>query len=456
MDVLAYSAAVLLGFAAVVVAILLTRAQGTQRRVAAETRLAEAERRILDLAAERDAARDLAAAAGQELAASRQRLADTDRRLADFEGQKQEFLALSKAAVLTVGQDLSSKLLEDHKRENEEAKKAGEEQVRKAAEELIKQLGTVSSSVAQLQSQVKSDGQRIETVVRALSNPSGAGQFGEIVLANTLKSFGLEENKDFKLQFTTAAAETGQRLRPDAVVFLPGDTVLVIDCKASKFLFEIAEAEGSEAEASAYENLARTMNQHLKALAEKDYRASVLASYRRGGFPGEVARVISLMYLPSEGAIERMHRADPTFTQRAAALQIIPAGPAGLACILGFASTEIGLARQIENRERIVETTRALLDSLSTVMGHAASLGRGIKMAAEGFEKLTGSVNRNLLPKARRLTQLGVQPGKPVPGNLGAYQVVTSASEIIEGEAEEIGDTLPFADLPILVKQAGE
>ncbi len=143
--------------------------------------------------------------------------------------------------------------------------------------------------------------------------------------------------------------------------------------------------------------------------------------------------------------------------QRAASLQIIPAGPAGLACILSFASTEIGLSRQIENRERIVEVTQALLDSISIVLNHALGLGRGIKTAAEGFEKLTKSVNRTLLPRARRLAQLGVQSTKGLPANLTAYQVMSTESDLIEGESEDVTEPEPAPpEIVTLVEQAGE
>jgi DNA recombination protein RmuC len=444
---------VLLTVAAVTIAVLLTRAGGARERIVAQTRLAEAERAIATLTAERDAARLAEAAAARELAAARQRLDDHGEQVADFARLKEEFLTVTRAAVLSTGQELSSKLLADHKRENEAAKLQGEEQVKKAAEHLLKQVEQVTATVAQLHGRVTTDGQRIETVMRALSSPGGAGQFAEIGLANTLKSFGLEEGRDFALQHTTADAETGRRLRPDAVVFLPGNNVLVIDCKASKFLLDMAEAEGTEAEIAAFQNMARTMNQHLKALAEKDYASAIAADYRKAGFADPIARVLNVMYLPNEGAIEKLHGIDPAFGQRAAKVQIIPAGPAGLACIIGFASTEISLSRQIENREQIVETTRALLDAVTIVLGHAIGLGRGVKTAAEGFEKLSRSVNRTLLPRARKLAQLGVQPAKPLPGNLAAYQVMTTESDF-DGEAEEIGEAPP--ELTLLTTRAGD
>jgi DNA recombination protein RmuC len=454
MEFVAIGIVLLLAVAAVIIAVVLTRAAGAREHIVAQTRLAEAERTIVALTAERDAARTAEATAARELAAARQRLQDHSEQLADFARLKEEFLTVTRATVLSTGQELSSKLLADHKRENEAAKLQGEEQVKKAAEHLLKQVEQVTAAVAQLHGRVATDGERIETMMRALSSPSGVGQFAEIGLANTLKSFGLQEGRDFALQHTTSDVETGRRLRPDAVVFLPGNNVLVIDCKASKFLLEIAEAEGTEAEAGAYQNLLRTMNQHLKALADKDYAGAVAAAYRNAGFDDPIARVLSVMYLPNEGAIEKLHAIDPGFTQRAAGVQIIPAGPAGLACIIGFASTEISLSRQIENREQIVETARALLDAVTIVLGHAAGVGRGIKTAAEGFEKLSRSVNRTLLNRARKLAQLGVQPAKPLPGNLPAYQVTTTESDLIDGEAEEIGETPP--ELTLLMKRAGK
>ena len=442
---------------AAIVAALLTRVAGLPARVAAETRLAEAERTMARLLSERDAARLAEAKAASALAAADQRLADEERRRADFAHLKEEFLTVSRAAVMGTGQELSSKLLEDHKRENAEAKKAGEEQVRLAADHLVKQLAQVADAVAQLHGRVASDGARLETVLRALSNPSGAGQFAEIGLANTLRSFGLEEGRDFALQPSTEDIETGRRRRPDAVVFLPGDSLLVIDCKASKFLLDIAEQEGGEAEDAAYERLARTMNQHLKDLAGRDYAGAIAADYRRSGQAGGPRRILSVMYLPNEGAVEKLHRADPGFTQRAAGLQIIPAGPAGLACIVGFASNEISLARQIENREQIVALVQALLDGIGLALGHTQALGRGLKAAAEGFEKLTRSVNRSLLPRARRLGRLGVQAGKPLPTHLAGFEVRLGESELIEGEAEELGEAAGEpGDLPILVEKAAQ
>ena len=385
----------------------------------------------------------------RDLAAARQRLAEGERRLDDFERLKAESLQAAQAAVLTAAQQVSSKLLDDHKRENAAAKDEAEARVRQASEQLVKQVDEIAKAVQQLSGQVRDKGAAVDTLWRALSSPGGAGQVAEIGLANTLNSFGLEHGRDFLLQHTTEDEETGRRLRPDAVVFLPGNSVLVIDCKASKFLLDIARAEGTPEAEEAYRNLARSMNQHLRALAEKDYRSAILAAWRQSGHADEIARILSVMYLPNEAALEKLYRADPDFMRKAREREIIPAGPAGLHCAISLASVEINLIRQVENQQRIVETTRSLLDGMTVMLGHAATLGRGIKAAAESFARLTASVNQRLLPRARTLAKLGVQPNKALPPNLPAYSVHAQESELlIEAELVEAEAELLEAEAP--------
>jgi DNA recombination protein RmuC len=423
----------------VMVAVLLTRLREGGKRLAAEVGLTEAERARAVAIAERDSAIADHLAAERDLAAARQELRSAGSRLADFERLREESLQAAQAAVLATAQQLSSKLLEDHKRESGEAKKEAEERVRLASELLVKQVDEIAKAVQQLHGQIQDKGQILDTMWRALSSPGGAGYVAEIGLANTLKSFGLELGRDFLLQHTTQDDETGRKLRPDAIVFLPGNSVLVIDCKASKFLLDIARAQGLAEEEEAYRNLARTMNQHLRALAEKDYRSAILAAWRQAGRSDEIARILSVMYLPNEAALEKLNRADGEFLHKARAAQIIPAGPAGLHCAISLAAVEINFIRQVENQQKIAETTRLMLDGIAGMLGHAVSVGRGIKAAAESFAKLTGSVNQRLLPRARSLARLGVQPNKPLPGNLPAYTVQSHESDtLIDGEAAEL------------------
>lgn len=377
-----------------------------------------------------------------DLAVAREQLAQAERRSTDYERLKQEMLDATKAAVLEPAQSLSSKLLDDYKRENAEAKKESEARLKELAQPLVEHATKLNEAVAALHGQIQDKGRTLDTVMRALSSPGGAGQIAEVGLANTLKSFGLEEGRDYVLQFQAPGESAGQRLRPDAVVFLPGDTVLVIDCKASKAVLEIAEAEGDAAEAAAYARLAATMNQHLRALASKDYQGAVLAAFRDAGRAGAVDRMLSVMYLPSEITLDKLCRADRDFRRKAQDVNIIPAGPGTLHAIVAFAAGDIRRQRQAENQARIVETAGVLLDRVRIALEAAVKVGKGIEAAASSFADFANSVNRRLLPQASKLGKLGVQTPKSLPSNVPAYEV-RRLEDAIDGEAEEITPPRP-------------
>jgi DNA recombination protein RmuC len=408
------------------------RESGAEAALAAST--AQLEAAIND----REAAVEARVVAERGAAAAQAELAAVQARLQDFERVQREMMDAAKAAVTDTAARVSSKLLDDHKRETAEAKQDTEVRVRQVNETLLKQVAEVAQLVAVLDNRVSKTGGEMELLMRAVTSPGGSGQLAEVGLANTLQSFGLEIGRDFALQQTTVDEETGRRLRPDAIVFLPTDTVLVIDCKASKFMVEIAQYEGTEREAEAYEGLARTMNQHLRTLSERDYRNAVYAACKQAGRGGEDPHIISLMYLPNEASLERLRRADAEFFQRAREAQIIPAGPAGLHSALLMASTEIRRLRQMENQQEIVEKTRAVLEGLAVVLGHAARSGAGLKNAVDNFMKFTGSINARLLPRVRGLARLGVESPKALPQSLPNFAVQTAEeSTLIEVEAAE-------------------
>ena len=96
----------------------------------AETELATARERIANgeqNTIEFQRLKEAHLAAETELAAARERIASGEQRMAEYEHLKAESLQAARAAVLTTAQEVSSKLLEDHKRENAEAKEEADQ-----------------------------------------------------------------------------------------------------------------------------------------------------------------------------------------------------------------------------------------------------------------------------------------------------------------------------------------
>ena len=109
-------------------------------------------------------------------------------------------------------------------------------------------------------------------LVNALRNaPKARGRWGEQQLRNVLESCGLSEHTDFAMEVSVADGEGG-RLRPDAIVRVPGGKSLIIDAKVSLNAYQ--DAFGAVDEAERLTGLgahAGSIRAHINGLSAKSY-----------------------------------------------------------------------------------------------------------------------------------------------------------------------------------------
>ncbi len=354
----------------------------------------------------------------------------------DWEQLKEQSMQAAKAAMFEASSQMSSKLIEDHKRESESSKKDSDEATRKTTEHLQNEFKAVTERLAALQGQVVNQETKISTVWQSLSSPAGAGVHAEIGLENTLKSFGLESGRDYVTQFSVNYDEN--RLRPDVVVFLPDDNLVVIDAKSSKFFLELAAVSDGEDDSELMGKLKKTMNQHLKDLISKDYKTAVKNSAKC-----EPKIVFSVIYLPSEAAREKVLRADPEFRQKCFKQGLILADPSSIPFILNVATHEISRVRQESNHKTIMKEVGKLVSSMDVFVRHIEDVGGAIKKAADNYSKLSRSVNGRLLSRVRNMLDYGVEAEKDVkmPVRMKEFTVIDNSPSLIdEDEAFEVAD----------------
>lgn len=317
---------------------------------------------------------------------------------------EKRFMDYAKSSIMEAGSNLSSKLLDDHKRENEVTKKENEKIVKETTDNLHKQFKDVFESVSTLNERVSKSGQAVDLVKRSLLEPSGAGSLAEITLENIFKASGLIENQDYKMQYWVESENSGG-LKPDAVVFLPGNNALVVDSKASKFFAEIASASDESEEKQASESLKKTMNKHLKDLVKRNYLEAIESQ------TGKVKATI-LMFLPSEIALDKLRNIDSKFTDNAWKERIIPVGPSGLVTMLINATTIISNAKQDENAQKIMLEIKSLLQGVIKMHEYASSLGKSLKTSLTHYDKFAGSFDRTFVSKAKKISTMGANMPK--------------------------------------------
>lgn len=260
------------------------------------------------------------------------------------------------------------------------------------------QLAGLIQSMREGQEQVRREAQRLGN---SLTNaPKARGRWGERALQNLLEQCGLAQHTDFVMEHSVDT-EDG-RLRPDAIVRIPGGKVLVIDSKVSLNAYQQAfEATDDEARAKALAEHVRSMRNHVQTLGAKSYQSQF-----------EDAPDYVVMFVPGEHFVAAALEADPDLWNFAFDKRVLLATPTNLVAIARTVAQvwrQDGLAKEAQEIGRM---GAELYDRLATAAEHLKRVGGGLESAVNNYNKFVGSFERNVLSSGRRLAEKGVEIGK--------------------------------------------
>jgi DNA recombination protein RmuC len=343
----------------------------------------------------------------------------------EYDKARLESFTNAKAVLFDLGGELSKQLIDIHKKENQEARTLSENKISATTEKFNKEFERLINMIGSLTKDIEQSKETVDIIKQSLLSPSGAGLLAEITLENILKASGLRANLDFVMQYSFTTT-TNSKLRPDAMIFLPSGNLMIVDAKASKFLVDDNDLT----------NLSKTMNSHLKSLNNKEYAENILANFHDRGI--NFSNIITLMFLPTEQAVEKIMDADSEFMNKAWAANIFPVGPAGLMNMLSFAKFQISDNLRSENHKLIIEEVRKLLSSIGYITDYSQKLGNNIQSMVNNYDKFAASFNRYLLSRAKKIQKLGVDIGnKNKQTLLERYQLVSSNNIYVDEESTE-------------------
>ena len=216
--------------------------------------------------------------------------------------------------------------------------KAYEEQVGALERQRMDAFGELKGVIAEVragQEQVKAEAARLGNSLR--NAPKARGRWGEQQLRNVLEQCGLAEHTDFVTEHSIQT-EDG-RLRPDAVVRIPGQKQLVIDAKVSLNAYQEAfEASDDAAREAALADHVRSMRTHVQALGAKSYQSQFADA------PDYV-----VMFVPGEHFVAAALEKDPELWDFAFRNKVLLATPTNLVAIARTVAQvwrQDGLARE--------------------------------------------------------------------------------------------------------------
>ena len=267
-------------------------------------------------------------------------------------------------------------------------------------EQRAHQYGTLSE---QLRSAVESE-ERLrstaESLASALRSNSTRGVWGETQLRNVVQAAGLIERVDFDLQ-SSISSDAGQG-RPDMVVHLPGGKSIAVDAKVpfSAYL----EASTIPATASGEEAARRDLlvKQHVKAL-----RAHVDALSAKTYWAGlDSSPELVIAFIPSESLVSSALEADPALMDYAFQKRVALASPVTLWSVLKTVAFSWQQDVVTTEAKALFDLSRELHGRLATMAGHVDKLGRSLRGSVVDYNRFVGSLERTVLPSARRLSVL--------------------------------------------------
>jgi len=270
-------------------------------------------------------------------------------------------------------------------------------------------LGEVRRQLETLSQQSQALAQETQQFRIVLKSSQARGRWGEETLRRVVEAAGMSAHCDFTEQTREGEA------KPDMIVRLPGDRVIIVDAKVPELDFlnalENADPAGRAESLAAH---AAKLKATIKALADRDYPRQ---------FPNALDYVV--LFLPAESLFSAALEGDRDLIVWAAQRRILLATPASLIALLRSVSVSWQQHAQTENAQRIAAAAQEFYRRVVTFIEHFERIGAGLERAGTAFNEAVASFQSRVRPAGERLAELGGGvPGKelaelqPLAGSL--------------------------------------
>ncbi len=282
-----------------------------------------------------------------------------------------------------------------------------EEQLKTYQERLAQSETTQSKTLGEVRQHLESLAQQSQVLSaetlqlrRVLSSNQARGKWGEETLRRVVEAAGMSAHCDF-----TEQAQADDK-KPDMVVRLPGERVIIVDAKVPDLDFLSALATADETKrAESLATHAEKLRGTIRALAERDY-------------PAQFANALDyvVLFLPAESLFSAALEGDRDLIVWAAQRRIMLATPASLIALLRSVSVSWQQHEQTVNAQQIAEAAGELFSRVATFAKHFENIGAGLERAGKAYNDAVGSYESRVRPQGEALLKLGAaSSGKQLP-----------------------------------------
>lgn len=295
--------------------------------------------------------------------------------------------------------------------------------------EEAKERSALFGAVTELKTLNQAMAESTDSLTRALKGSSKVrGDWGELMLESVLRGSGLEEGQHYEKQ-TSTRDEEGRALRPDVIVRLPDDRLVVVDSKVNLIAWQDAmnNMDDPELHSVALRRHAEGLRQHVKDLGERNYPRAL----------GEKALDVTIAFVPIEGALSAALGADAGLQTFAFDRKVVFASPNTLMALLRVVDRLWSRDKSQRQAMQIAEAGNKLLDALNSFVIDLKVVGKKIEDSNDAYVRAFNRLEspQGVLPRGRRLVDLGVRSKK-----LLADELKSTAPDLLEAAVDEGGE----------------
>jgi DNA recombination protein RmuC len=285
---------------------------------------------------------------------------------------------------------------------------------------ITKHLQDIAAGQQQLSAETRN-------LVNALRRPEVRGQWGEITLRRLVELAGMLEHCDFVTQSHTPTPEGA--VRPDMIVFLPEGRQLVVDVKTPLDAYlEAVDAPSDAVRRAALARHASIVAGRVREVAAKAYWTQF-----------EAAPEFVILFVPGDQFLTAALAERPELLDEAIRQNVILATPTSFVALLKAIAYGWQQVKLAESAAEIRELAVELHARLATFTEHLDAIGKALADGVKAYNASVGSLERRVLPSARRFTELGVQPRRAL-AELKTVEEIPREGTLLGGGADEAAD----------------
>lgn len=260
--------------------------------------------------------------------------------------------------------------------------------------------GSIRSQLESMQISQRTLAAETHNLAKALRRPEVRGRWGEITLRRLVELAGMVEHCDFKEQVHNVAGD--KIMRPDMIVSMPDKRELIVDVKTPLDAYlEAVEAKDDTERNLHLQRHTRNLREHIRKLASKGYWDQF-----------DKSPEFVILFIPGDQFLSAALNEDPELIEFALSQQIILATPTSFVALLKAVAYGWRQLHLAENAEEIRRLAEDLYGRLGTFVSHLNKVGKNLATSVENYNRAVGSLERKVLPGARKFVELGIRPKK--------------------------------------------